>query len=215
MMNIRPPLPLLFATLASALLLGALALYLRGNAPALLASSIPDRYTGTEIEHRAAPPFHLAGPEGQAIGLQDFQGKLVVLTFLDPRCRDTCPITAFELKALHQALGARAGDVVFLGVNTNTAAARPEDLNAFTTAFGLDALSNWHFLTGSPEQLQAVWASYGVASVRGAGDRLDHTSGVFLIDRASMLRLYIGVPLGLENAPRLSEALLERMQALF
>jgi protein SCO1/2 len=206
---------LAFAALAAALLLGALAFYFKGQAVPTLASSAPERYTGTEIENRAAPAFQLADPTGRPVALQDFQGKLVVLTFLDPHCRDTCPITAFELRALHQSLGPRAEEVVYLGVNTNTAAGRPEDLDAFTSSFALDTLPSWHFLNGSPEQLQAVWASYGVAAVRGAGDRLDHTSGVFLIDRSGMLRLYISAPLGLENAPRLSDALLERMQALF
>lgn len=173
------------AGIVAALLVAALFSYLGTPRPPALSST---EYWGTEITARAAP--EIAG-----LHLSQFKGRPVALTFIDPDCRDTCPMTAAALLSLQHP------DLVLIGVNVNPEA-EVKDL------FGLDRLPNWHFLNGTWAELEPVWRAYGVASLPGHGGRLEHTSGVFLIDREGMLRVYVNDP------PRLGEILRKRLKEL-
>lgn len=173
---------------AAAVLIAAIGSYLGASQRPIP----PDQYWGTEIQTRPAPDFSLGGRS-----LSEFKGRPVVLTFMDPECRDTCPVTAAQLINLD---GAQPG-LVYLGVNANPEAKVGE-------LFGLDRLPNWQFLNGTRGELEAVWRAYGVASLPGQSGRLEHTSGVFLIDKDGMLRLYVSEP------PRLKEILLRRINEL-
>lgn len=106
-------------------------------------------------------------------------------------------MTATALISLHDTYP----ELALVGVNANPEA-EVKDL------FGLERLPTWHFLTGTRVELEPVWRAYGVASLPGHGGRLEHTSGVFLIDREGMLRVYVNDP------PRLREILLRRMNEL-
>ena len=57
----------------------------------------PPPYRGTEI-NGDAPDFQLTDQNGSLIKLSDFRGKIVVLTFMDSKCKDTCPLTAAQLR---------------------------------------------------------------------------------------------------------------------
>lgn len=48
-------------------------------------------------------------------------------------------------------------------------------------------VSQWSFLTGSGEQLKAVWADYHVAALVESGD-ISHTPATFLIDQQGRLK---------------------------
>lgn len=167
------------AAFAAALLIAALITYL--NTPRMPADSL--EYWGTEVSPRPAPY------------LGEFKGRPVVLTFIDPDCRDTCPMTAAAL------IGLQHPDLMLVGVNVNPDA-EVKDL------FGLERLSNWHFITGERVELEPVWRAYGVAALPGPGGKLEHTSGTFLIDREGMLRVYVNDP------PRLGEILRKRLTEL-
>ena len=47
--------------------------------------------------NRPAPDFHLVSQSGQPVSLASLRGSVTLLTFLDPRCTDDCPV-ATELK---------------------------------------------------------------------------------------------------------------------
>lgn len=50
-------------------------------------------YEGTELSGEA-PNFQLTDQNGSPVNLSDFRGNVVVLTFMDSKCQDTCPLTA-------------------------------------------------------------------------------------------------------------------------
>jgi cytochrome oxidase Cu insertion factor (SCO1/SenC/PrrC family) len=176
-------------------------------------------YEGTKLEG-AAPDFRLVDHQGKSVALSDFRGKVVVLAFMDTRCDETCPLTAFELRTAYNSLGNIQEDVIFLGVNVNSNFNRPEDAAAFTAQHRLDEIATWHFLTGDPEDLEPVWEAYSI-EVRPPEEPdeedFEHTPGVYIIDRDGNLRWYVSTPLEEEglvspwNGPRLGEIMAKRV----
>ena len=52
----------------------------------------------------AGPRFSLTDENGKAISLAAYRGRPVILTFLDPLCRNYCPVEARRLSALERSL---------------------------------------------------------------------------------------------------------------
>lgn len=159
----------------------------------------------------AAPDFQLADQNGERFALSDFQGKIVVLTFLDSQCQDICPLTAVQLRQTNQALGEAANGVVFLGVNVNVDANNLEDVTAATQQWHLDEIPTWHFLTGTAAELETVWQSYGIEVMppTDESDDLSHSPGVYLIDQTGEQRWYVSTPFVEPGTPAPSRPLNE------
>lgn len=111
----------------------------------------------------AAPPFRLLDQHGQVVSLQGERGKVVVLTFFDASCNDSCPVIAAELRRANDDLGALRSRVIFLTVNTDPLDLAVAPSPPAVTKSGLASLSNWYFLTGSVRQLNPLWNDLGVS----------------------------------------------------
>lgn len=157
-------------------------------------------YQGTELSGEA-PGFQLTDQNGSVISLSDFRGKVVVLTFMDSKCQDTCPLTAAHFREAYKELDQNeAKQVVFLGINVNVEDSAVADVLETTRAWHLDEISNWHFLTGNPDELEPVWKDYGVAAIHNSDrNSIMHTPGTFLIDPLGQQRWYISTPFSVEN----------------
>lgn len=158
------------------------------TAPQLPLASNPRLDPGTPMSGRA-PGFTLTDQFGKRVSLGSFHGKVVVLSFDDPRCTTVCPLTTTALLRAKELLGPAARNVQLLGVGANPEATRVADVRAYSQAHHM--LRKWLFLTGSLPQLQAVWRKYNIASavIHGA---VDHTPATFVIDaRGRFSRLYV------------------------
>lgn len=180
-------------------------------------SPVSGEYVGAMLDGPAAD-FHLTDQLGSTISLSDFHGQVVMLTFMDSRCEETCPLTAAHLRMAYQQLGDQAGSVIFLGINVNREANQVADMMAATEQWRLDEIPTWHFLTGSAEELEPVWKAYDVAVIPQEGGEILHTPGVFLIDQNGEKRWYISTPFdeaGTSQATApLSKLLVERIREL-
>lgn len=154
-------------------------------------------YKGTELSGEA-PNFQLTDQNGATVNLSDFQGQVVVLTFMDSKCTDTCPLTAAHFREVYRQLTEdEAKQVVFLGVNVNVEESDVSDVLETTHAWRLDEIPNWHFLTGSHEVLGPVWKDYGVSATHShESNAIMHTPGTFLIDKPGQQRWYVSPPPG-------------------
>jgi protein SCO1 len=174
-------------------------------------------YEGTELSGEA-PDFQLRDQTGSMMRLSDFRGKVVVLTFIDSKCTDTCPITAVHFREVHRELNPEeAEQVVFLGVNVNVEASAVADMLETTRAWHLDEIPSWHLLTGNPNALEPVWKDYGVSAVHSHdGNSIMHTPGTFLIDPSGQKRWYLSTILPGEGntvlTPPLSDLLLKHIR---
>lgn len=174
-----------------------------------------ESYQGTELDGEA-PDFQLTDQNNSVIKLSDFRGKLVVLTFMDSVCTDTCPLTAAQFRQAYRQFDQNeAEQVAFIGVNVNVEANQVADVAEITKAWHLEEIPSWHFLTGSPENLAAVWKAYGVAVVPSAdGSEIMHTPGVFLIAPSGQKRWYISTPNTTDLTVPLSDMLVKRIREI-
>ena len=179
------------------------------------ANTAPSAYQGTTLDGAAAD-FRLVDQGGAKMALLDFQGKVVILAFLDPECADTCPLTASQFFVTSQALGDDAGRVAFVAVNVNPTANSVADVRAASAKWGVGGLASWHFLTGERAELQPVWRAYNVEAEGppkpGKPGEKGHTPGVFVIDQRGTERWYVS-PF-FEGAPALSAILAKHINAL-
>jgi len=152
----------------------------------------PQPYEGTELTGVAAD-FRLIDQNGAFVSLSDFREKVVVLTFMDSKCKDTCPLTAAHFRKAYEQLNqSEASQIVFIGVNVNVRANAVADVLETTHAWQLDEIPSWHFLTGSREDLEPVWKDYYITAAPSPdGNSIMHTPGTFLIDPAGQKRWYV------------------------
>lgn len=130
-----------------------------------------------------ARPFSLVDERGRTISLSSYHGKVVVLTFFDGRCNDICPVLGAEIRRAEADLGARAGAVSFLTVNTDPASTAVSGLDRALATTKLGVLANWHMLTGPLAELNSVWSSYGISvSFDTATRTVAHNDVMYFLD---------------------------------
>jgi protein SCO1 len=141
---------------------------------------------------RPAPDFTLPATSGAEFRLRRHLGKVVVLTFGYSSCPDVCPTVLAELAQVRERLGVAAKRVQVVYVSVDPERDTPPRLRSFTEQFDKTFLG----LTGSVDQLTAVWKAYGVSVVRRdlPGSQpptylVHHSASVFLIDAAGRLRV--------------------------
>jgi protein SCO1 len=131
----------------------------------------------------AIPPqdFALRDQDGKAVRLSEFRGKPVVLTFMYSTCRDTCPLTAQQIKGAMDDLG---HDVPALAISVDPANDTPLNAKRFLVRQGLRGRMD--FLLGTRAQLQPIWKAYGI---RPQGNGFEHSAYVLIIDRHGRQRV--------------------------
>jgi protein SCO1 len=169
----------------------------------------PDFKTGVFDPPREAPNFQLDGSDGSEISLAEYRGKVVALAFGFSHCPRVCPVTLAHLTEVARKLGGAAKDLQVIFVTVDPDRDSPARLREFLDYFN----PAFRGATGKPEQLAALEKQYGVIANRVAsedpalGYEMHHSSSIYLVDRAGMLRVL--VPFG-----RPTEDLLHDVQKL-
>lgn len=192
---------------------GVAAWWYRASAPADSRQS--SSYEGTKLGD-PAPDFRLVDQNGRSVSLADFRGRVVVLTLLDPDCTDICPIYAQHYRLAYEALGNDAAKVAFLAFNSNDEKTSVADVAAASKKWGVDQIPRWHFLTGNPDELHAVWRAYGLMASGppkpGRPEEKQHSPAIFVIDQAGKRRWYVSA--NFEGAPPPSALIVKHVKAL-
>lgn len=130
-----------------------------------------------------APDFTLESVDGP-VTKADFEGQLTVLFFGFTACPDVCPDTLARLRqARAQLPPAQAEQVQVVFISVDPERDTPRRAMDYARAFDPSFVG----LTGSPEQIAAVAAGYGIYYGRadlGDGDyTIDHTASTLVLDR--------------------------------
>lgn len=159
-----------------------------------------------------APGFVLRDQQGRLTSLAQFRGKVVVLAFIDPVCRQLCPLTTQGMVEALKILGPSAASrVQLLGIDVNPQKTTVTDVAAYTRAHELQG--RWRFLTGSPAQLKKIWRNYHVY-VTTANGGVEHEAVVYVIDRNGDERAVYSTPMSYEAIVDQAQTLAERIAPL-
>jgi protein SCO1/2 len=164
---------------ATFVLLGALGVVLlaRGD----------DRPSGPGFQGALQPPqipprdFALRDQDGKLVRLSDFRGRPVLVTFMYSTCRDTCPLTAQQIRGALDDLG---HDVPTLAISVDPAGDTELNARRFLVDQGLRG--RMRFLLGTRAQLAPIWKAYGI---RPQGKAFDHSAYVLIVDRRGVQRV--------------------------
>jgi protein SCO1 len=143
------------------------------------------------LHNTPAPAVRLADQNGRMTSLAALRGHAVLLTFLDSRCTNLCPIEGSQLAAVQRRLPAgKRPQLVVISVN-------PADTRASVAKFVRQAgwTQPWTWLLGTRATLAPVWKAFhigvrlrhgqavqtGKTTIRVAGDVV-HTIALYVID---------------------------------
>jgi cytochrome oxidase Cu insertion factor (SCO1/SenC/PrrC family) len=151
--------------------------------PPTISTSLANLMGLTAIPGRFADNFVLTDQRGRTMSFDRFEGRTVVLEFMDPHCTDICPIVSQEFVDAYHDLGPTAPKVVFVAVNVNKFHTSVAAMSTYSQAHLLSTIPTWHFFTGQIQALEAVWRAYNISVVApGPNADIIHTSVVYFID---------------------------------
>ena len=110
-----------------------------------------------------APDFALVDQSNNPVNMSQFEGKIVVITFVYTHCPDVCPAVTYQMKKLSEELGDDYNEsVVFLSVTVDPERDTPERLASFASDYD----ASWQFLTSTDDSpvgdMASVWYDYGI-----------------------------------------------------
>jgi protein SCO1/2 len=164
---------------ATLVLLGALAIV-------VFADSAPQP-TGPHLEGSVPPAnataanFALRDQDGKLVKLSDYRGQPLMLTFMYSTCRDTCPVTAYQMRGAMDDIG---HDIPTLAISVDPKNDTPLNAKRFLNRTGLTG--RMKFLMGTEKQLEPIWKAYGVEP---QGKGFDHSAYVLVIDGRGVRRV--------------------------
>lgn len=156
-------------------------------------------YHGKLYNHQA-PRFVLTGHDGNKVRLDQFQDKIVLISWGYTNCPDICPLTLANLKELIGYLGEDAEDVQVLFITVDPERDTVQRMSSYVPYFHEDFIG----LTGSQDEIETVADDYTVTIVkhpavygRGRFDTWDrylmtHTNTIHLVDTDG--RLFLSYP---------------------
>jgi protein SCO1/2 len=104
------------------------------------------------------------------------KGKITILSFIYTTCRDICPVVTARLSQLEEKLGSVVGrDVFFVSISIDPENDTPEKMKEYAKAFS--AGPSWLFLTGTPENMEAIRYKLGE---RSGGKISQHRNEILL-----------------------------------
>jgi cytochrome oxidase Cu insertion factor (SCO1/SenC/PrrC family) len=150
-----------------------------------------------------APAFTLRDQSGQAVSPQSFRGRNVLITFVDPLCRNLCPLEAHVLNALVRSMPAARRPAI-IAVSVDMWADDHHDLTQDFRKWSL--VSQWQWAIGSRAQLASVWKRYAiqvqVVTKHLAGTTvhyITHTEASYLIDASGYERALFAWPFSAQD----------------
>ena len=135
---------------------------------------------------RVAPTFVLRDQDGRRVSVAAYRGRPVIVTFIDPLCRNLCPLEAKVLNDVVSRMPARRRPeilAVSVDVYANARANLLQDVRKW------ELVPQWRWAVGQAAQLAAVWKRYeigvSVTTKRIAGTTINyitHTEAAYIID---------------------------------
>jgi protein SCO1 len=196
---------------------GAAVYALRSSSPPAAVSSMSTAPAGPDVTWAAgahrAPGFNLTDQAGNPVSLAAFRGRPVIVTFIDPLCRNLCPLEAKVLNNVVHQLPAASRPAI-LAVSTDIYGNKRAYLLQDVRKWKL--VPQWRWAVGGSAQLAAIWKSYKVqvlvVTKKIAGvtvHEIVHTEAAFLVDPNGYQRALYLYPFRAQDVERTLRALVK------
>ncbi len=160
---------------------------------------------------RRAPDFALRDQRGAPVSLAALRGRPVIVTFIDPLCRDYCPLEAQHLSDVVRALPAGEKPAI-VAVSVNVYGNARANLLLDERKWQL--VPQWRWAIGAPSALSRVWSAYHIAVLAStktvAGVKvhtIGHTEAAYVIDARGFQRALFLWPYSASGVVRTLRAL--------
>ena len=143
-----------------------------------------EAYLGRSIESKSPFSFSLYDQHGDLKSLEDFSGKIILMTFLYSTCSDICPDMTNLLLQI-DSKNTLGNDVVFLIISVDSEIDNQVTVNRYLSA--ISKADSWVYLTGKQEELLEVLDYYYVSnfkrSVPGISDNEEvvHSAPLYIL----------------------------------
>lgn len=128
-----------------------------------------------------AADFALRSYRGRLVRMSDLRGKVLLLSFVDTKCTEKCPIVTSVMAQAYRLLSPdERRRVVPLLISVEPGADTRPHVRSFLARRHALALD---YLIGSVGQLRPVWKAYGILPAVDTGNADIHSSDVRVIDR--------------------------------
>jgi cytochrome oxidase Cu insertion factor (SCO1/SenC/PrrC family) len=173
-------------------------------------------YRGSEPPGRnELADFTLRDYDGTLVRSSALRDKVVVLTFLDSQCTESCPVIAWQIgRAFDFLTGGERARVFAVAISTDPTEDTPASVRRFLRRNR--ALGELHYVGGGePEaELRAVWKRFNILSSLESGEDTLHSAPVRIYDGGVWVAtLHAGVDLTAENLAHDVAVALERPPA--
>jgi len=169
----------------------------------VVAQAKPDYKPAVEYHVPSAgelvPDFKLLNQSGQTIGLRQFRGKVVVLTFIYTRCpvADYCPRMSRNFAEIDKALAAEPGlyaKTHLLSISFDPAYDTPKVLRsygeAYTGKYTQETFAHWDFAAPAAADLQKVEEWFDLGVTPGDGGSLTHSLATVVVGKDGKVVAY-------------------------
>ena len=148
-------------------------------------------------------PFTMTDTAGRAVSQADLLGRPTVLYFGYTYCPEVCPTTLLRLTTAMKQMGPAADALNVVFVSVDPGRDTPEQMKLYLSSFD----PRIRGFTGTEAEVATIAKDYHVYYKREPGEggnayTMDHSSTVFLLDRAGRLAGTIDY----EEAPRIALA---------
>ncbi len=129
-----------------------------------------------------APDFTLRDYRGKTVRMASLRRRVVLTTFVDSACHESCPIILARLaRGLRLLDPVTRRQVVALAITVNPKVDTPAHVARFLRQRG--ALGQVDYLIGTVRQLRPVWKAYAIVPAVDTGDSDVHSADVRVFDR--------------------------------
>ena len=168
---------------ALVLLVGALTAALAArHHPAAFTAPAPSPYRGSIPPPGIhAPDFTLRDYRGTTVTMSRLRGRVVVLSFVDSKCKEQCPIvTNVIARAMERLTPLIRKQVVPLLMSVNPSIDTPASIHRFLAARNALWLT---YLVAPVHVMRPIWKAYGILPAVDTGNADIHSSDVRVFDR--------------------------------
>ncbi|MEX0675092.1 MAG: SCO family protein [Gaiellaceae bacterium] len=146
------------------------------------------------------PSFSLRDADGSRVAADDLDGKVVVVTFLDTKCTEACPVIGEQLReGLARLDDDERESTVAIAVSVHPGDDTPEAVRDFLRQHRIEG--TLRYLVGSEAELRPVWRAFEVLPALDTGSSDLHSAPVRVYDRNGtwVSTLHAGADLTPEN----------------